>query len=271
MTLQEKTQSIRSAGRKGLAPFFTAGYPDEDGFIELIKAATRAGSDMIEIGIPFSDPIADGPVIQASSQRALEQGMSLKKALALTEKVSHITSAALVLMGYLNPFLQMGIDSFARHAKQAGASGVIVPDLPFEESKEIRGKLGEQGLTLIDLVAPTSSNERIAKMAGGFDGFLYLVSLTGVTGVRKSMEPNIKAFVNRVRAYTELPLYVGFGVSDKEMARETVRHADGVILGSALVKIINNVENRGQAIDNVEAFLSGVRAAIDSSDWSDRS
>lgn len=261
--LRDHTQRILSSGKKGLAPFFTAGYPDEETFLDLVAAATRAGADMLEIGVPFSDPVADGPVIQASSQKALEECISLEKVLALTEKVSHSSSAALVLMGYLNPFLRMGIDQFAKRAKEAGAHGVIIPDLPLEESLETREILAAKDITLVDLIAPTTSEARAAKMAECSDGFIYLVSLTGVTGVRSSVASDLGSFVQRVRAHTTLPLYVGFGVSDSGMARDTVRHADGVIIGSAIVKLIDESKSKNEAIEKVESFLTGIRQAID--------
>ncbi|MBU0755979.1 MAG: tryptophan synthase subunit alpha [Planctomycetes bacterium] len=261
--LCEQTRSIRDRGRKGLAPFFTAGYPDENTFLQLIEAASRAGSDVIEIGIPFSDPIADGPLIQASSQEALARGMTLDRVLALTGKTAARTSAALILMGYFNPVLQMGPASFANQACAAGAGGAIIPDLPLEEAGEVRETFRKEGLTLVDLVAPNSGEERIARIARTARGFLYLVSVTGVTGVRKNLSHDLGDFVGRVRAHSDLPLYVGFGVSDAEMAANTVKHADGVIIGSALVRIIRSAKSPPEAVTRVEQFLNTIRTAID--------
>jgi tryptophan synthase alpha chain len=260
MTLKEHTKKLKSQGGKALAPFFTAGYPDAPTFLALIEAAEAAGSNLIEIGIPFSDPIADGPVIQASSCTALQQGMNLEKVLDLTREAKRRTDAALLLMGYCNPILRMGVDKFAHEAKNAGATGVIIPDIPLEESEAMRRALN--GLTFVDLVARTSSQERIEKITALADGFLYLVSVTGVTGGRTAGEQELENFVNRVREHTDLPLYVGFGISTPEQAQETARHADGVIIGSALIRLIQDATSRDDAVIRVKRFLKETREAI---------
>lgn len=260
MTLAEHTQNLRSRGGKALAPFFTAGYPDAPTFLALIEAAEKAGSDVIEIGIPFSDPIADGPVIQASSCKALEEGMNLEKVLDLTREARQRTKAALLLMGYCNPILQMGVARFAHEAKSAGASGVIIPDIPLEESTAIRSEL--DGLTFVDLVARTSSLERIERITGVADGFLYLVSVTGVTGGLSASEQELERFVSTMRAHSTLPLYVGFGISTPRQAMETTRHADGVIIGSALIRLIQSATSSDDAVIRVEQFLKETRQAI---------
>ena len=219
MILREATEAMRRRGEKALVPFFTAGFPDEDTSLRLLQTAARAGCHVIEIGIPFSDPIADGPLIQASSEQALANGMSLEKALGLAEQAGRECSAALVLMSYVNPLLRIGLERFGKRARKAGVSGVIIPDVPFEESGEIRATLGRSEITLVDLVAPTSDGERLERIAHSAEGFLYLVSVTGVTGVRSELAPDLGDFVGRVRAHTELPLYVGFGVSDAAQAK----------------------------------------------------
>jgi tryptophan synthase alpha chain len=193
---------------------------------------------------------------------ALEGGMSLDRVLDLTARASERTSAALILMGYLNPILRMGVDRFAKRAFEAGATGAIVPDVPLEESAGIRSLLKDGGLTFVDLVAPTSSRERIQGIAEAADGFVYLVSLTGVTGVRKTLSQGLGGFVDRVRQHTDLPLYVGFGVSGGSMAAEVVQHADGVIIGSALIKIIQAANDSREAVANVQKFLQEVKQAM---------
>ncbi|MCK4546835.1 MAG: tryptophan synthase subunit alpha [Candidatus Eisenbacteria sp.] len=265
MMLRDLTRSLKTRGEKGLAPFLTAGFPDDETFLRLLGAASSAGCRMIEIGIPFSDPIADGPVIQESSKRALEAGMTLRKALALAEKASKTVPAALVFMSYFNPILRMGLEEFSGCARRCGVSGVIVPDVPVEEAGEIRRALSENGIPLIDLVAPTSSGSRIERIASAADGFLYLVSVTGVTGVRSALSGDLGGFVERVRERTELPLYVGFGVSTPEEARETARHADGVIVGSALIRIIQGARTNDEAVEKVGAFLKNMKQAMNES------
>lgn len=261
--LREATQSARARGRKALVPFLTAGFPDEETFLALLVAASRAGADVIEIGIPFSDPIADGPIIQASSQRALRAGASLAKALDWAARAAPKVSAALVFMSYVNPLLRMGIKRFADRAAAAGVTGVIIPDLPVEESAEIRGIVEASGLVLVDLVAPTSGPERIARIAAVADGFLYLVSVAGVTGTRNALAGGLGGFATRVRAETSLPLYVGFGISSPRQAAEAARHTDGIIIGSALLQRIQDAPAPGEAVGAAERFLKEVRQAID--------
>jgi len=263
--LSAATSACRQDGVKALVPFFTAGYPDEATFLELVAAAGRAGCPVIEIGVPFSDPIADGPVIQASSQAALARGMSLRRALDLTAEAAASTPAALVLMGYLNPILRLGLDAFADAARQAGISGVIVPDVPLEESAPIRRALATAELTLVDLVAPNSDPDRIARIGAVAGGFLYLVSLTGVTGSRAVFGHDLDDFVGRVRRGSDLPLYVGFGVSDREQAERVTRRADGVIIGSALIRIIQSAPDPGAAVARVERFLGEIARALNGS------
>lgn len=262
MTLREATRTLEASGEKALVAFLTAGYPDEPTFLRLLEAADRAGCDVIEIGIPFSDPIADGPLIQASSKIALDGGMSLSRAIELAGAVSGKTAAPLVFMSYYNPILRMGDARFAERARDAGVSGVIIPDVPLEESAAVRGVLNDHGIILVDLVAPTSSDARIARIAGGADGFVYLVSVTGVTGVHSPERRDLAAFVGRVRKHTDLPLYVGFGISSAGKARETVRDADGVIIGSALIRIIQAAPAPDAAVEAVGEFLAGVKQSI---------
>ena len=261
MILSETTRSIVEADEKALVPFLTAGYPDENTFCDLLRATVEAGCRVIEIGIPFSDPMADGPVIQAASRQALENGMSLRRAIELTAKVSRDHPAAFVFMSYLNPILQMGFAKFAERASAAGVAGVIIPDLPLEESAEIRQILAKQNVTIIDLISPMSDQDRIGRIAAVADGWLYLVSLTGVTGVKTARADELVKFVSRVREATEMPLYVGFGISTAEQASKISELADGVIIGSALIKIIREAPTGG-AIKAVGDFLAEVRSAI---------
>jgi tryptophan synthase alpha chain len=273
MKLSHVTRGLLDSGGKALVPFFTAGYPDEKTFVQLVLGAARSGCDVIEIGIPFSDPIADGPVIQQSSQIVLEAGMTLERALQLAKDISSETDTPLVAMSYINPILNMGLDRFTTAAAEAGIGGLILPDVSFEESGDIRRRVQGGGIDYIDLVAPTSSEDRVraivtaggtANENGGWGAFVYLVSVTGVTGSGGPLEGDLGAFTERVRQCTQTPLYVGFGVSTADQARLVTRHADGVIFGSRLIRLINETPTgRGQeAVFAVTEFLAEVKRTI---------
>lgn len=259
MTLVDTTLALKTEGRKALVAFLTAGYPDEESFVELVHAAADAGCDVIEIGVPFSDPIADGPVIQQASTSALKQGMTLTRALELAKTVSKENGPPLVVMSYINPILSMGVPAFAKAAVEAGVTGVILPDVPVEEAYALRPQLTDAGVTPVDLVAPTSSEDRIAAITKSAEGFLYLVSVAGVTGARTALPDSLPAFVERVRRRTDVPLYVGFGVSTAEQASSVAAHADGVVIGSRLIELATN-----GTVRHVHEFLSEVRGALDS-------
>jgi tryptophan synthase alpha chain len=229
----------RREGRAAFMPYLTMGYPERDSALKLVPALIDAGADMIELGVPFSDPLADGATIQVASQRALDNGMSLSLCLDQVAALREARiSAPLVLMGYYNPIHQMGDRRFAQLASQAGVDGAIVPDLPPEEATDLLEALKEGGIALIFLLAPTSDSERVRLVAERAMGFHYLVSLTGVTGARDRLPPSLEAFVARVRAATRLPLAVGFGIGSPQEAARVARIADGVIVGSALIKVI---------------------------------
>ncbi len=261
-TLDARTRALRDEGRPALVAYLTALYPDAHTFEEVVRAADAAGCDVIEIGIPFSDPIADGPVIQAASTRALASGATMRSALEAAARLAPELRAALVVMTYVNPVLAMGVDAFARRAAECGVRGVILPDVPDEESEPFRTALEAAGLAPIDLLAPTSPEARIARIAPRARGFVYLVSVAGVTGPRDALPDDLGPFVERVRRHTTTPLYVGFGVSSPEQAAEVTRRADGVIIGSRLIRAIDQGDAAG-APDRVGAFLAGVREAID--------
>lgn len=253
-------EELRAAGRKPLVPFLTAGFPDEETFKGVLRAAADAGCPLVEIGFPFSDPVADGPVIQASSQRVLEQGMTLKRTLELAGYAHTELGLGVVLMGYLNPVLRMGIDGFARSCAAAGVAGVIIPDLPPEESTGLRSQLREVGCDLVDLIAPTTDPARLQANLPAARGFLYLVSTTGVTGSAATGEDTLDAYVARVREATPLPLYVGFGISTPEKASRVAAVADGAIVGSALIRTID--EAPGDKVAAASEFLKSMAAAM---------
>ena len=256
-------ERLKAEGRPALIAYLTAGDPTPARTSSLAAALERGGADLIELGVPFSDPLADGATIQASSQQALRNGMTLSLCL---EQVATLRSRGVIvpfiLMGYYNPLLQMGLTCFARCAAQAGIDGVIVPDLPLEEAEALQDALRGKEIDLVFLLAPTSDASRVRDVARQAGGFLYLVSLTGVTGARSELPPDLEDLVARVRAATDLPLAVGFGISTPAQAARVTRVADGVIVGSALIAAIGRGPDPAQAAHDLTASL---RAAVDRS------
>ncbi len=258
MTGIERIAQVFSRGRPALMPYSVLGYPDRPTSLAVVKTLVEAGADLLELGIPFSDPLADGPTIQAATQKALENGVTVADCLAMVQELRRQgVSTPALLMGYFNPMMAYGLDRFAADAAQAGADGLIVPDLPPEEADDLQTACNRHGLALVFLLAPTSTPERIRLVAERSQGFIYLVSLTGVTGDRADLPPDLAGFIRRVRAVTDKPLAVGFGIGRGEQARAVARLADGVIVGSALVK------RAGQSLDSVRALARELRAALD--------
>lgn len=248
----------RREGRAAFLPYYPAGYPDYETSLDAIAALAAAGADGFEIGLPFSDPLADGPTIQAATQIALENGITVGRGLeALRALRARGVTQPLLLMGYLNPLLSYGLERFARDARSAGAAGVIVPDLPPEEAGPLAEACARSGLALIFFLAPTSSPERIARVVERAQGFIYLVSVTGVTGARDTLPPELGAFVARVRAQTQTPLVLGFGISRAEQARQLNTLVDGFIVGSALVRAAQS------GVEAVRALGATLRHALD--------
>lgn len=240
--------SLFSSGHAALMPYFPLGFPDAETSLQVIEAMSAAGADAFEIGLSFSDPLADGPVIQHATQIALEQGITVAKALAMIAELrARGVKQPFLLMGYFNPMLAYGLECFVNDAAAAGVDGFIVPDLPPEEADELDRLCADRGLGLIYFLAPTSTNERLKLVAAKARGFIYLVSLTGVTGARSKLADNLGAFVARVRHATSTPIAIGFGVSTPEQAAEISRLADGVIVGSRLVQIVDRAEDKAQA------------------------
>ena len=254
-------ENLRKAGRTALMPYLTIGYPHLQSALTLVPGLVDAGADLIELGVPFSDPLADGATIQAASQQALANGVTLSVCLEQAAMLrDRGISVPLLLMGYYNPILQMGLEHFACRAASAGIDGVIVPDLPPEESDELLLALRPRGINPIFLLAPTSDDRRIQVVAERSGGFLYLVSLTGVTGARDRLSTGIESFVARVRPLTGLPLAVGFGISTPAQAAQVARLADGVIVGSALIRAIGAADDPDEA---ARRFIASLRAGID--------
>ena len=262
-------------------PYFPLGYPDLDTSIDVIEALAKHGADLIEVGLSFSDPLADGPVIQKATQVALENGITVRKSLeAVKELRQRGVEIPLVLMGYYNPMLAYGLEKFICDAMEAGADGFIVPDVPIEESEEFDSALhrattagrvdnahpsyrdpanADKALPLIQMLAPTSSSDRMEMIARNAKGFIYLVSVTGVTGERKSISEDLGALIQRVRQHTSVPVCVGFGISTPEQAREVGRMADGAIVGTTCVKLIGGSEKPVEAAKQLAAEF---RAAL---------
>ena len=227
----------RSQRRAAFLPYFPIGYPNFDASLATIRALAQAGVDGFEIGIPFSDPIADGPTIQAATQIALENGTTVRKCLdAVRALREHGVSQPMLMMGYANPLVAYGADAFVRDAREAGADGLIVPDLPPEEAAMFADSCRIAGLALVFMLAPTSNDERIKLASAKATGFVYVVSLTGITGARRELPAYLKDFIARLRASTDKPLVLGFGISTPEHAREVSGLTDGFIVGSALVR-----------------------------------
>ncbi len=226
--------------KKAVVTFLTAGDPNVTATPGLVLALEKGGADLVELGVPFSDPMADGPVIQKSSERALAQHTSLKDVLQIVRKIRETSQIPLLLMGYYNPILSYGLESFARDAAAAGVDAVLVVDLPPEESEDLDSELKKNLIDFVYLLTPTSDMARIKKVASRARGFIYFVSITGVTGGELIGESEIKRKISEIRKYTDLPVAIGFGISSPEQAKNMARLADGVVVGSALVKIVEN-------------------------------
>jgi tryptophan synthase alpha chain len=245
----------------GLVAFLTAGDPSLAATEALVLALAEAGADVIELGVPFSDPVADGPAIQRSSERALRAGTTLNGVLELVKSLRRKTDVALVLFSYYNPVLQMGVAEFAQRAAAAGVDGVLITDLTPEEGEEFRRVLASQGLDTIFLAAPTSTDERLARIAASSSGFLYVISRTGVTGVKDSLPEDLPALMRRVRRATQLPIAVGFGISLPGQVSLLGGLADAAVVGSALVEEIERAATLEAAVAAVGARARSLKQA----------
>ncbi len=252
----------RDEKRLAIVVYLTVGYPDRAATSGLLRAALDGGADVLELGVPFSDPLADGATVQRASEIALRQGISLAECLAEGATIVRDRDATVLLMGYANPFLRYrgGLNRFASDAAHAGAAGIIVPDLPSEESAEFDAALDPEGLARIDLYAPTTPDERLARLVPHARGFVYCVSLTGVTGARRALGADVAEFVGRVRRHTSLPIAVGFGISAPEHVASLRGVADAVVVGSAALDAVSAApaDRRAEAL---RAFVTSLAAA----------
>jgi tryptophan synthase alpha chain len=252
--IEQKFAQLKSDGRKAFIPYITAGDPSLDVTLELILALEKSSADVIELGVPFSDPIADGPVIQRATERALHSGVTLQKVLGLGSKVRRQSEIPLVLFSYFNPLLNYGLEKLAHDAIESGFDGVLATDLTVEESDTFVRTMRNAGLNTIFLVAPTSSPERMKKIAETSNGFLYAVSRTGVTGEHQDLASELKPFLNTLRAHTTTPVAVGFGISRPEHVCAVWQEADAAIVGSSIVKEIEQHIGKADLVERVSAF-----------------
>lgn len=262
--LAERFSAQRAAGRGALAPFLTAGDPDPETALELVVAMDRAGAAVCELGVPYSDPIADGPVIQAAYTRALAAGFTLKKLFELSRAAAQRVAMPILAMASYSLIFRRGIDRFVADAAAAGLAGFVVPDLPLEESDPLDAACRQAGLALVRLVTPTTPPERAAAIARRSTGFLYCVSVAGVTGARAELPPDLIERVEWLRSQTEVPILVGFGISTAEQARAVAGVADGVIVGSAVVRRVAEAagQPRERLVADVAHFVGDLAAAI---------
>jgi tryptophan synthase alpha chain len=260
---------LRADGRPGLVTFTTAGDPDLPRSAAILEAIDRAGADVIEVGVPFSDPLADGPVIQRATERALAAGSTLQATLALVEGIRPRVAAPIVIFSYANPLLRMGVDRFAKRAAAAGVDGVLAVDLPIEEAGGFRETLAASGLDTIFLLSPTTTDERIRKAAELGSGFLYGISRLGVTGARDRVASGAAALVKRIRAHTSLPIALGFGISRPEHVAEVTAYADAAIVGSALVALVAEHGRSADLPARVERYVRWLKSASEHGQTSD--
>ena len=261
MRLADTFARLRRERRPGLVTYTTAGDPDLPRSGEILKALARAGADVLEVGVPFSDPLADGPVIQRATERALAAGGSLRTALALIEAVRAEVPAPIVVFSYANPLLRLGLDEFARRAEGAGVDGVLALDLPIEEAGEFRDRMAASRIDTIFLLSPTTTDARIRRAAELGSGFLYGISRLGVTGARDRVASGAEAMVARIRTVTDLPIALGFGISRPEHVAEVAGYADAAVVGSALVSLIAEAGASPDLLERVADYVRWLKGA----------
>lgn len=249
---------LKQDGKKGFIPFITAGDPDLNTTTELLLELAECGATTIELGVPFSDPMADGPVIQRASERALRHGFGLQEIFEATSKARAVIATPLVLFSYFNPLLQYGIDKLGRDARQAGIDGILVTDLTPEESKDFAAALKWNDLDMIFLVAPTSTDERLRMITEHASGFVYAVSRAGVTGARENVSREAELLVTRVRRCSSLPVAVGFGISTVDQVAEILRYADAAVVGSAIVAQIEKLSGETNLVEKIGQYVRGL-------------
>jgi len=260
--IEKKFTDLRQKQEKALVVYLTAGDPDLETTRRLILSLDNAGVDILEIGVPFSDPTADGPIIQAASQRALRGGVTLSRILDMIESLRTICNIPIILFGYYNPIYSYDNEQFAKRAKRAGVDGILIVDLPPEEAHELRKFTDPEDLDFISLIAPTTSDERIKNISKNASGFLYYISITGVTGTAKPHIEKIREDVYRIRSITDLPTVVGFGISTPLQAGEIASCADGIVVGSAFVQLLEKNSGNKDLIRIASTFTRDIKNAL---------
>jgi len=263
--IQKRFDWLQSKSEKALVAFITAGDPDLATTQELFSVIEEGGADIIELGVPFSDPLADGPVIQAASQRSLKSGTTLKKIIQLVRDIRKSSQLPIVLMTSFNPVFVYGQEAFVKDAVEAGVDGVIIPDLPPEEAGEFDALAKVKNLDMIHLLAPTSTPDRIEMVGAKSRGFVYYVSLTGVTGVRDSIAKGVEEKVTRIKQSTSLPVLIGFGISGPEQAKAASGFSDGVIVGSAIVRMIDETPEPAERKEKLKVFVRRMKQSLQDS------
>ncbi len=260
--IERTFSSLRDKGEKALIVYLTAGNPSLEDTKEIILGLDAAGVNVLEMGVPFSDPTADGPIIQAASWRALQNGVTLSNILDMIESLREVSEIPIVLFGYYNPIFIYGNERFAKRAKEVGVDGILVVDLPPEESAELRRYTDRSGIDFIPLIAPTTSSERIRKISRHARGFLYYVSITGVTGTKRPRVVELTRAVERIKGIAHLPVVVGFGISTPQQAAEIAPYVDGIVIGSAFVQMIEENRDKADMVDIVSDYAREVRKAM---------
>jgi tryptophan synthase alpha chain len=260
--LREKLVTMQKRGKKALVPFVMAGDPDPQTTEALLEALVMGGADIIELGVPFSDPLADGPVLQAAASRSLQAGTTPRACLELAARFREKHTLPLVLLIYYNLIFRCGLERFCREAAAAGISGLVVPDLPHEEAADLNLAARQAGLININLIAPTTSEERLEKICRAAEGFIYAVTVTGTTGEHRSLDAKLPELINRVRGYTNVPVLLGFGVSSPAQAAAAAALADGIIVGSALAQRLSGADSTREKCRIATEFMQDLRAAI---------
>jgi tryptophan synthase alpha chain len=257
--IENSFNALKEKGEMGVIPYLTIGFPSIEDTMEMVPALADGGADIIELGVPYSDPLADGTTIQKASFKALSNGVTLKKCLDICKKLrlNGITTP-LVLMGYYNPILKFGLKEFAAACLESGVDGIIVPDLPFEESQPLKNECQKNKINLIPLLAPTSTDKRIEKTCENADGFIYCVSLTGVTGARQEMQSSVPAFIERVKKYAKVPIAIGFGISQRQHVESLAKIANAAVVGSALIDTIEKTP-AAKRKETVKQFISELK------------
>eukprot|EP00455_Lapot_gusevi_P017046 TRINITY_DN18982_c0_g1_i2.p1 TRINITY_DN18982_c0_g1~~TRINITY_DN18982_c0_g1_i2.p1 ORF type:complete len:264 (-),score=81.10 TRINITY_DN18982_c0_g1_i2:40-831(-) len=255
--IRDTFAQCQAEGRAAFVTYVTAGYPKKDDTVPILLGLEAGGADIIELGVPFSDPLADGTTIQAANQSALDNGVTMRDCLSMvSEARSRGLRAPVILMGYYNPFLAFGEEQVVRASKEAGVNGFIVSDLPPEEAKSFLDACHAHGLSFVPMIAPTTTDRRMLQLAATADSFLYCVSVTGVTGARQQVSSDLPELLRRIRVATSLPVAVGFGVATREHFLSVASQAQGVVIGSAIIRAIDNAPD--QAASAVEQFVSGI-------------